>query len=267
MTFQPVLPASGNLGWTILQKTREAQQNAFDESALIARETQYFSEEIGSVTSAEDLVSDRRLLSVALGAFGLDDDINNTFFIRKVLEEGTLDPEAFSNRLADKRYAAMSEAFGFELSPPKSVLSTFAEPIIEQYKTRQFEVAVGNQDSNMRLALGIERDLADLAERELSEDAQWFTVMGTPAMRAVFEKALGFPSAIAAVDIDQQLEVFRDKSERLFGVTSPAEFIDPELQENLVRNFLFRADLETSAAGTASASVALSLLQSQTPLF
>ena len=159
MTYQPVFPSGGNLGWTFLSKTREAQQEAFDNSTLIARETSYFREKIGEVNSAEDLVSDRRLLSVALGAFGLDDDINNRFFVRKVLEEGTLDQDAFANRLADKRYFAMSEAFGFDLTPPKTVISSFPDDIIDQYKVRQFEFAVGEQDEDMRLALGLEREI------------------------------------------------------------------------------------------------------------
>lgn len=267
MTYQPVLPAGGNLGWTFLKQTRIAQQEAFNTSAVVARDTDYFREKIGEIRTAEDLVADRRLLSVALGAFGLDDDINNKFYIRRVLEDGTIDPQSFANRLTDKRYLAMSEAFGFELEPPKTVISTFAENIINQYKTRQFEVAVGNQDEDMRLALGIEREIAALAERDLSEDAAWFTVMGTPPMRRVFELALGLPSEIGSVDIDRQLEIFKEKAAASFGTSNPAELTDPETQEKLIRNFLFRSELAASSASTVQGSVALSLLRSQTPLF
>ncbi len=266
MSYQPVVLATGNLGWTFLKNTREDQQEAFDKSTLISRNVEYFSEKIGDVTTAAELVNDRRLLQVALGAFGLDDDINNRFFIQKVLEEGTLNDEAFANRLSDKRYFAMAEAFGFDLSPPRTVLSSFAGEIAEQYKTRQFEVAVGEQDSDLRLALGIERELSDLADRSLSEDASWFTIMGNPPLRRVFELALGLPSELAAIDIDQQLREFREKAQSVFGVSDPAEFADPALQEKLVQNFLFRSELENSAAITSRGTVALSLLQTLTPL-
>lgn len=267
MTYQPVFPSGGNLGWTFLKTTREDQQKAFDNSAVISNNTDYFRENIGSISSAEELVADRRLLSVALGAFGLSDDINNKFFVQKVLEEGTLNDEAFANRLSDSRYFAMADAFGFDLSPPKSVLSDFADGIIESYQAREFEVAVGNQDEDLRLALGVSRDIAELADRELSEDAAWFTVMGNPPLRRVFEFALGLPQELAAIDIDQQLSEFREKSDAVFGVTHPEDFLDPELQENLVRNFLFRSELATNTAATSRGTVALSLLQSQTPLF
>lgn len=267
MTYQPVFPTGGNLGWTFLKQTRDDQQEAFDNSAVMQRDSDYFRENIGDIRSAEELVSDRRLLGVALGAFGLDDDIDNRFFIQKVLEEGTIDPESFANRLADKRYLAMSEAFAFELSPPNTVLSDFADDILADYAVRQFEIAVGNQDEDMRLALGTQREIAELADRNLPEDAAWFTIMGNPPMRRVFELALGLPSEIATVDIDRQLELFRDKSLQTFGISNPAEFVDPDTQEKLVRNFLFRSQLDTGGSATARGAVALSLLQSQPALF
>lgn len=267
MTYQPVFPASGNLGYTVLKQTRESQQEAFDNSTVIRRDTDYFREKIGDIETAEALVSDRRLLTVALGAFGLDGDINNRYFIQKVLEEGSLDPDSFANRLADKRYLAMAEAFSFDISPPNTAISTFADDILSDYKNLQFEIAVGNQDQDLRLALGAERDIAALKDQNLTEDAAWFTIMGNPPMRRVFELALGLPSEVAAVDIDRQLNEFREKSSKVFGVTDPAEFANPETQEKLVRNFLFRSQLESGFAATSQSSVALTLLQSQAPLF
>lgn len=266
MSYQPVIPAGGNLGWTFLRNTREDQQRAFDNSTAVRNNTDYFRERIASITSAEELVSDRRLLTVALGAFGLEDDINNRFFVQKVLEEGTLNQEAFSNRLSDKRYFAMAEAFGFDLSPPRTVVSDFATRIVDQFLTRQFEVAVGGQDENLRLALGVSRDIAELAERSLSEDTAWFTVMGTPPMRRVFEAALGLPSELAAIDIDRQLEKFRERARSVFGVTNPSDFTEPALQEKLIRNFLLRSELQVGAASGFGGSVALTLLQSVRPL-
>ena len=267
MTYQPVIPFSGNLGWGFLSRTRAAQQQAFNSSSTLQRDTAYFREKIASVKSPEDLVADRRLLSVALGAFGLDDDINNKFFVRKVLSEGALSPDAFANRLADKRYLNMAKAFAFDLSPPNTALSDFPDKIISAYQTRQFEVAVGNLDDNLRLALGFGRELEDLASRGLSETAAWFTIMGTPPLRAVFEGALGLPVQTGALDVDRQLDIFRQKSLSAFGTTNPLDLTEPDVQEKLIRKFLLRADINAFSTSTAPGSVALSLLQSQAPLF
>ncbi len=72
MSFQPVVPLSGYVGWRFLERTIDAQQEAFNTSQPIARATDYFREKIAQVRTADDLVADRQLLSVALGAFGLD---------------------------------------------------------------------------------------------------------------------------------------------------------------------------------------------------
>ena len=80
--FQPVVISSGIAGWQFLQATYDRQVESFNSSAELKRDTDYFEQEIGNIRTAEELVSDRRLLTVALGAFGLEDDINNTYFIR-----------------------------------------------------------------------------------------------------------------------------------------------------------------------------------------
>ena len=267
MTYQPIVPTGGNLGWIFLNRTREAQQDAFDNSTQTKRETDYFRENIGKVQTAEQLVSDRRLLSVALGAFGLSDDINNKFFVQKVLEEGTLNEEAFANRLTDKRYFNLAKAFSFDVSPANTALSTFPDQIIRQFKDREFAVAFGNSNEDLRLALGVERELGNGAERGLSEESSWLAVMGNPPLRRVFEKALALPVELGAIDIDRQVEIFQEKSQRAFGTSNPSDFLEPDIQDDLIRRFLFRAELEASAAVSARGSVDLSLLQAQPSLF
>lgn len=262
MTFQPIVPFGGAAGWAFLQRTQEAQQEAFDESPVMQRDTEYFVENIGKITSAEELVSDYRLMKVALGAFGLDDDLPNKAFIQKVLEEGTLDPESFSNRMVDKRYFALAEAFGFDLDPPKTQISDFSDGIIESYQTRQFEIAVGEQNTTMRLALGLERDLTEIIESSNSDDGKWYAVMGNEPLRKVFESAFGLPSSFAAIDIDKQLVTFREKAEAWFGDGEVAQFADPDRLEELNRMFLVRSDIESGTTGMSSGSIALTLLQS-----
>ena len=265
MSFQPVIPTGGQAGWAFLQRTREAQQTAFETSPRIQRDLDYFRENIAKVKTADDLMADRRLLRVALGAFGLDEDINSTFFIKKVLEEGTLDDKSLANRLSDGRYKAMSKAFGFDVEPPHTQLPTFADTTLAAYKERQFEIAVGNESSDMRLALGFERDLGALAKRDLSVDGMWFEIMATPPVRQVFEKAFSLPTAVGTLDIDRQLEIFKEKSQAFFGTESPAEFTAPEKREELTRRFLISSELNATGGSYSSASVALTLLQSSGP--
>lgn len=263
MSFQPVLPLTGLVGYAFLTRTLDSQQEAFRKSPEIARDADYFREKIGSVTSAEALVSDRRLLRVALGAFGLDGDIDNRFFIRKVLEDGTLDPEALGNKLADKRYLEFSRAFGFgDFAIPLSQTPGFAEKTVAAFETRQFEIAVGETDQNLRLALGLSRDLGEIAARGSNDTTLWLTVLGSPPLRAVFETAFGLPTGFGAIDLDRQVEVMRERASQAFGADSVRQFTDPERIEALTRRFLLRSDLQGGGASVTGGSIALQLLQS-----
>ena len=262
MSFIPALPIGGYGGWRFLNRTMETQQAAFANSAQTRRDTEYFRERIGQIETAEQLVGDRRLLSVALGAFGLQDDLPNRFFIRKVLEEGTLEPRALANRLGDKRYAEMSRAFGFDLGVPNTGLSDFPDRILRAYETRQFEVAVGTADENMRLALNARRELAELADRDSSERTKWLTVLGMPPLRQVFETAFGLPQGFGALDLDRQIGVMQQRSRSAFGAEGVSQFGDPERTEQLVQRFLVRAELAAGTiSGMARGSAALQLLQ------
>lgn len=267
MSFQPVVPFSGTLGWLFLQRTREQQEQAFAASPVVARPVEHFLDKIGDVRRAEDLVSDRRLLSVALGAFGLDADLNNRFFIRKVLEEGSRDPAAFANKLADKRYLAFAAAFGFGDVPGGNTRRPgFAEDVVARFRDRQFEASVGAANPDLRLVLGFERDMTDLAARRLSNDGLWFSVMGTPPLRAVFERALGLPATVGSLDIDRQLDLFKSRARSRLGSESIRDLAAPELREKVTRAFLVSADLAVTASPSARGAAALAILTSGRPV-
>ncbi|EBA13830.1 DUF1217 domain-containing protein [Roseobacter sp. CCS2] len=267
MSFQPVLPLQGYIGWRFLERTAEAQQTAFSNSAPIQRATDYFRENIGDVRTASDLVNDRQLLSIALGAFGLDDDINNRAFIQKILEDGTVAQDALANRLADNRYADFSAAFGFGDSPiPRTVLGRFPTEIIDRFEAQQFARAIGEQNNDMRLASNVNSGVADIVAGNATNTGRWFSIMGNAPLREVFQTALGLPNSLAGIDIDKQREVFQERALSVFGTDDVAQIATPKQEEKLIRLFLIRSeanDLAASSAGTT----ALTLLQSAPRLF
>lgn len=262
MSFGIALPLSGYGGWNFLKRTEAAQKLRMQADPVMQRDAAYFREKIGSVTTAEQLVSDKRLLRVALGAYGLSGDVNNTYFIKKVLQDGTLDTTDLANRLADKQYAAFSSAFGFgDYSVPSTQLSDFADKILTSYRQRQFEAAVGELNGDYRIALYAERELPALASKKLSEDGKWYSIMGSPPLREFFETAFGLPSSFRAMDVDQQLVVFKDKSERMFGTADVSDFTPGATMDKMVRQYLLRAEIAAGSAASGSGSAALQVLQ------
>lgn len=261
MTFQPIIPLGGLPGWALLNRTLDRQTEIFNASPQIVRDTDYFEQKIGDVRTAEDLVSDRRLLRVALGAFGLTDDLNSRALIQRVLEEGTKDRAALANRLSDERYKKLTNAFGFaEPGLPNTRLSGFGREIADKFRRMEFEVAVGAQDESLRLAMNTQRELGDIAGSSASDNAKWFGVMGNPPLRRVFEVALGLPKSFGQLDIDQQLGTFRDAAKRQLGIDSISDLADGDKKEKLIQRYLLR-DQVSSFQIQSSGAIALNLLQ------
>lgn len=263
MTFQPIVPVGGYSGWLFLDRTLEQQQAAFEESAPVKRATENFREKISQIQTAEELVADRELLAVALGAFGLADDLDNRFFIQTILEEGTINDDALANKLSDSRYAEFSRAFGFGDFPiPLSANPIVSEDIIDRFERQSFESAVGEQDNQLRLVLNMEKALDDVTSSANSQTAQWYALLGNAPLREVVQTALGLPSEIASVDIDQQLETFRERAQSVFGSDDLNDFSSEDMQEKITRLFLIKSSI-SDGIGFSSGSIALTLLGNQ----
>ena len=79
----------------------------------VAREEKYYQENIGKVTSVDDLLNDRRLFAYAMKAHGLEDMTYAKAFMRKVLESDLTDAKSFARQLVDSRYAIFANSFSF----------------------------------------------------------------------------------------------------------------------------------------------------------
>lgn len=261
MSYQPIIPSNGIVGWNFLQATYDKQFETFTKDAVLQRETDYFIENIGDVKSAEDLMADPRLLTVALDAFGLGEDIYKKAYIEKILTDGTSADDALANRLGDDRYVQLSEAFGF--GPGDTVKTGSAEDmanLVFTNKVQAFEEAVGEQEESMRVALYGQREIVNLANDGSSVDTQWFNVMGQSALREMFEVALGLPESLSQIDLDQQLETFKSRSESMFGTDDISDFSDPDLMTKLVNTYLAREQLTNFDISQSSGATALMLL-------
>ena len=259
--FVPLIPTNGVIGFRLLEQTEASQRQVFESQPEVARDVAYFEENIASALTAEDLVSDRRLLRVALGAFGLEDQVDRVAFFRKMLEEGTENSDAFANRFVDPRYQRFTEAFGYgNLLGTRVILPGFAAEITEPYKDRQFEVAVGEQDQNLRLALNFRREIEQYATASDPDGVAWLSVLGDQPVRAVFEGAFGLGQDFAQLDIDRQQAEFRDFNNRAFGSTSLAIFTDPAEVDRVISRFLARRAAEEGPNPLTPGFAALTLL-------
>jgi hypothetical protein len=262
MSFQPVLPLTGYAGWGFLKRTLVRQQAVQQLLPVQQRDEAYFRDKIGKADTAEKLVNDKRLLRIALTAFGLEGDVNNKAFIQKILEGGTLKEGSLANKLADKQYLKFAGAFGYgDFSVPRTKISTFPDEILAQFRARSFETAVGAQNNTYRLSMNAEREIPALAAKSSSELAKWYTLLGNAPLREVMQTALGLPKSLSSIDIDQQVSVLRAKTETVFGSSDLGQFKDPSKMDALVRRFILQSEMLGQSAATSPAATALALLK------
>ncbi|MFS4437019.1 DUF1217 domain-containing protein [Paracoccaceae bacterium GXU_MW_L88] len=261
MSFVPAIPVSGLAGFKVLERNYDQQYTVFSKDPTLQREIAYFKDNISNVKNAADLVSDYRLMKVTLGAFGLSHDINSKYFIEKVLREGTTDENAFANKLTDRRYRRLAEAFGFDKPNASQPLNnTTINSIVQNYQTRSFEAAVGQTQPAMETALAFKREIGALVDGSTNEAARWFNIMGQTQLRKVIESALGLPSDVGKLDIDQQHGIFADRFERRYQA-KVGDLSDPKLADKVVRDYLLKDQIANGIADYSPASTALTILQ------
>ncbi|MDA7827280.1 DUF1217 domain-containing protein [Rhodobacteraceae bacterium] len=260
MAFTPMVPSKGVVGWNFLKSTYARQKEIFLKSPEVSRDLERASASMTSVGSVDALLADRTNLKIVLGAFGLEKDIDNRYFIKKIIESDSADPKSLANRMSDQRYKDLANSMA-ELHATGSISLASTRRLIAEYETKSFEVAVGDQSNEMRLALNAEREMVTLAQSDASENTKWYKILGTPPLRTVIQTYLRLPSSIAKLDLDTQKEMFANKLQSRLGIESLSNLSDPGVMKKLVQGYLMQSQINTSSDVSGSMT-ALTLLKS-----
>ena len=124
------------------------------EQPAVKTATAYYQANIGKVTNIDQLVGNYRLLSYALQAYGLGDQINNTALVKQVLEQGTSSSHALANTLPNANWKKFAEAFNFSASGSSAPSSSASvATTTDDYVDQQLEEQQGESDPGVQLAL------------------------------------------------------------------------------------------------------------------
>lgn len=248
----------GIAGWKVLQRSEERQLQAVAKDAVVQRSTEYFREKLSAGVSTEDLIGDYKMLSVALKAYGLEADLPNKAFIRKVLESDLADTGSLANRLSDKRYLKLAQAF--DMTGGKTDAGALGKQVSDAYVQREFEARVGASNESYRLALNAQREVQGMASRGSSNKTLWYEVIGNSALRKVFSTAFGFGDSYGSLPVDRQLEEFTKAADRILGTSDLKEIANRAGIEKLVTHYLARSQLASTSVSQNRYSAALTLL-------
>jgi hypothetical protein len=147
--------------------------------------TAYYAANIGKVTSIKDLVGNYRLLSYALNAYGLGDQVNNKALVTKVLEGGYTSSKALANTLSNPNWKRFAQAFDFVGSGASSVTSASAVAKTESgYVEQTLESQQGQQDVGVQLALYFQRVAPTITSS--------YGILGDKNLLEAFQTIFGF---------------------------------------------------------------------------
>lgn len=246
----------GYAGWRVLNRTMAAQQALVARDPVLNRDHDYFREKMKTITSAEEFVADYRLMKTSLTSAGLESDLQNRFFIRKVLESDLSDPKSFANRLTDKRYVAFARSINASMGARGDAA---VEKVIGNHRQAALETRVGAVDPDLRVALYARREIAAVASAPSTENTKWYQILGSSPLRKVVAGAFGFGTSYSKLPLDRQLEEFKDAAGKLFGTSDAKAMADPANMEKLIQRFLIRS--QATQGTTSGYSVALQLLR------
>lgn len=240
MSFKPFIVGTGVNAWSTLQSTIDRQKNAFEKREDIKNQINNFTSDMKKIQTTDALMNNYASLNVALGAFDLSDDLNNRYFIKRILDEGSINQSSLANRLQDNRYRQLAKNFSAEQFFFRNTSEdSFIRNISERYINISFEKAVGELNPDLRLALSFERNLSFVASAR-TNDAAWFQVMANPPIKEVFQKIFGLPLQFGLLDIDRQHDVMQEKSKIHLGTSDLSILTKKDNIENAVRLFLLK---------------------------
>lgn len=133
------------LDYSRITRDMRSSLNRVAQQPLVAREAEYYRENIGKVKTVDEFLDDYRLYSYAMKAHGLEDMTYAKAFMRKVLESDLKDDNSFANRLTDERYRNFAQAFNFSTATAVAQTSAQQDALIGLYNDR-----IANLDTVMR---------------------------------------------------------------------------------------------------------------------
>ena len=205
--------------------------------------TAYYQANIGKVTSIQGLLGNYKLLSYALQAYGLGDQINSKALIQKVLEEGVTSSSALANTLPNPNWKKFAEAFNFSAtgasapSSSQSVATTTSD-----YVEQQLEGDEGQTDPGVQLALYFQRVAPTVTNG--------YGILGDQNLLEVVQTIFGLASTSTPSQIDAEAAA-------VSKLVPTSDLQDPKKLQQLVERFTANYDAKYGPASGNSGSLAV----------
>jgi Protein of unknown function (DUF1217) len=226
----------------VIQNLPRMQTMTADQPA-VKTATTYYEANIGSVTSVSGLVNNYRLLSYALSAFGLGNEVNSKALVTQVLEGGVSNPKSLANTLSNQQWKAFAEAFDFTdagATPPSNAQSV--KTVTGDYVEQQLESNEGAQDPGVQLALYFQRVAPTVTSA--------FGILADPNLLQVVNTIFGLAPESASTNLDSEAAAIS----KLMPIS---DLQDPTKVQQLTERFTAMYDLDYGPESNSTSSLSV----------
>jgi hypothetical protein len=209
-------------------------------SPEVVQQNKYFTDNIGTIKSASDLVNNYRLFSYAMSAFGLSDMTYAKGLMLKVLRQGTSSNSNLAYTLNDARILAFAKTFDFA-GKGASVTSSAAVKtnVVNKFVEQSLEDNQAQQNPAVQLALYFQRQAPNITDT--------YGILADKNLLTVVQTALGISPYASLQNIDTQ-------ASELSAKLKVSDFKDPKKLTQFIERFCALYDSNASSNGGLSSS-------------
>ncbi len=212
-------------------------------------ESEYYNQQIDTITSVDELLEDTRVVAYIKKAFGFEKESISDQTLRQILTSDPFDSKSFVNKGANTKYRDMAAAFNFGADgKAQRIALGEAQDKDERIRTQDMyirqtmEEQAGSQNEGVRLALYFQRKASSIVSP--------YSILADKALLQVVLTALALPDSIAQAEVDTQAKAI---SKRL----DVADFKDPAKVEKFLARFTALYDVNNQQTSSSPASILL----------
>ncbi|MEI9915910.1 MAG: DUF1217 domain-containing protein [Methylovirgula sp.] len=215
--------------------------------ASVKQQTNYFLANIGSVTSAQQLVNNSKLYNYVMNAFGLGSETNAKALIIKVLNGGD-GPNSFAASLNNPSYTALATAFNFQENGATTTSSeSVQQQTVSSFYEQTLENNVGQQNQGAQMALYFKRMASQITSP--------YSILGDKTLLKVVETVFNLPATLSLENVDTQ-------AGEISQLLNISQLQNPTYLQKFIGRFTASYDAQNPTGGT-SAPPTIALLVSQ----
>ncbi|PYB77253.1 DUF1217 domain-containing protein [Rhizobium wuzhouense] len=232
----------------IVNKARFLEGNQLKAAKEAAgKEAAYYQDKIQGVETVQDLLADRRIIDVVLGAYGFDPKKVTDDFLKKAFASDLSDRKSFVNQQADKKWAELVGSFNFDGDGKltRKTLGTVQQrgetlETINLFMRQTLEENEGQSSEAVRLALYFQRTAPTITSA--------YDIVADTALAEVFRTTFGFSEDFTKMKVESQAKVIKSKLDL-------ADLQDPKKLQRLIERYTAMYDSANAKIDSPAVSI------------